>query len=126
MRRRSVQALVALAFCPALACSSCSPCDEEEVHEVLSPAGQLATSFVRGCGATTKDTTQVTLGRPVVPWGARPVLVLTSRYRVELAWDRETLVIWLPPLQSPQDEFLRLTERDDVHVVYKVDATLRE
>lgn len=100
-------------------CDSADPCENTISQTLTSPDGtQKAVVFTRGCGATTGDSTQISLVNSSGSVGkeAGNVLVLGDETPVSLRWkNATTLEIHFP---ATSQSFTKKTSVDGVSVVY--------
>jgi hypothetical protein len=70
-------------------------CENEQVNSVPSPDGsKKAVTFVRGCGATTGDSTQLSIisSWRSIPSGSGNVLVVEGRPLIQVSWVSDSAV----------------------------------
>ena len=78
-----------LAYACALVAGCDAMCDNELVKSVTSPDGsKKAVAFVRGCGATTADSTQVSIvsNWRGAPSGSGNLLIVEGKPAIEMSW----------------------------------------
>ena len=83
-----------------LACAfaaGCDPfCENEQVSSVSSPDGsKKAVTFLRRCGATTGDSTQLSIisSWRSIPSGAGNVLVVEGRPAIQVSWASDSAIV---------------------------------
>lgn len=70
-------------------------CENEKVSSVTSPDGsKIAVTFVRGCGATAGDSTQLSI---ISSWRSNPsgsgnVLVVEGRPSIQVSWVSDSAI----------------------------------
>ena len=101
--------------------TGCDPlCENEAVSSTISPDGsKKAVTFLRGCGATSGDSTQLSIisGWRSIPSGSGNVLVIEGRPPIQVSWASNS-VITISKMGSGRI-FKQILEMDGTSVRYE-------
>ena len=110
-----------LLFITCVVAAGCDPlCENEPISSAVSPDGsKKAVTFLRGCGATSADSTQLSIisSRQSIPSGIGNVLVVEGQPLIQVSWESDS-AITISKMGSGRI-FKQLLEMDGTSVRYE-------